>query len=327
MSHIFVLILTIFACVGNSLIQTKSADICMKTIKTMHCKDTFNIDYGNVGAVWSCYNNQENPVISTVPDWTVSSIVYVNGSLVDNMKVQAIYIINSDIRFIPRGLKTVLPSLKVLAILASGLLTVTKSNLEEFGSSLEYVAFSGNKLTSLDSDLFEFNRNLKGIYLYSNPLRHIEPKFFENLKGLKSLIYISLKETSCMDQYFWTENGVDILKFSWNHERCFNETARIESMLSSVNGRVHNSLINDMCLDETFESSTNMIVQSVEESAENSNARINSLESLVRNLMNDNIQLKQKIEKYTRRSNCRMDSLDEKLDRIINLLDKSVSNN
>lgn len=327
MSLIFPLILTIFACVGNSLMQTKSADICIKTMQSMHCKDTFNIDYGNVGAVWSCYNNKENPVISTIPDRTISSIVYVNGSLVDNMKVQAIYIINSDIRFLPRGLKTVLPSLKVLAIRTSGLLTVTKSNLEEFGGSLVYVAFDGNKLTSLDSDLFEFNSNLKGIYLYSNPLRHIEPKFFENLKSLKSLLYISLKETSCMDQYFWTDNSVDILKFIWNHERCFNETARIESMLSSVNGRVQNSLINEMCLDENLESSTSVILQSVEESAENSNARMNLLESLVRNLMNDNIELKQKIEKLTRRSNCRMDSLDEKLDRIINLLDKSVSNN
>lgn len=89
--------------------------------------------------------------------------------------------------YLPFGMNEVFPSLKTLQISYSGLLHLDQQDMKPFGSKLEYVGMSHNKLTALESDLFEFNTKLIHVDFSGNPLKYINPQFIGTMNTLNSL--------------------------------------------------------------------------------------------------------------------------------------------
>lgn len=193
-------------------IDTKNVEIICSTI------ETFIWNY--LGPVQRCLVDKST--MSKFPDSSVSSVIHSNKSHVTNLaQITALEIQGAkEVRFIPYGIKSKLPNLKGLSMNACGLLSVNKDNLKEFGTSLEGLFLTDNKLISIDANLLEHNPNLKVISLHTNPLRHINPEFFANLKSLENLKAVYLNPAGCISQDFDTSYGHDIAIFKWNNEKC-----------------------------------------------------------------------------------------------------------
>lgn len=169
----------------------------------------------------------------TMPGASISLVLHRNGMKVTNLAdIKRLEIYGATVNFIPTGIKRKFPNLRGLCIAASGLLSIDKENLREFGDTLENLDLYNNKLNFLDDDLFEFNRNLEVINLYENPIRHIENEFFTNLKKLRHIERISLVSVGCISQLFRTSDGHTIATYKWNNGKCTDKTARDETQLS-----------------------------------------------------------------------------------------------
>lgn len=259
------------------------------------------------------FNPSQN-IYRCIADSAIKSI-FPNSSLsskeasdIDEIIV-ALVIRYATVKFIPTGIQRKFPSLRRLLIGMSGLLSVNKEDLKEFGSSLESLELGGNEITSINSDLFKYNPNIKLITLWWNPIRHIEPEFFKNLRNLKSIQLVAinaLNDATCMNQEFNTALGDDIDTFEWNNGGCFNETARIETRLVPINARIEQSMSYGACLDAKIEKKTDQITETATKIAEVSVERFDHLDDA-------NMKLSQKVEKLK----CRIDSIEAKLDSLI----------
>lgn len=181
------------------------------------------------GSSWTC--NAGNSTISTIPGSSVSSFIYSNRTDVTNLShFERLNIIGASLlKFIPTDIGSKLSNLKVLSIQFSGLLSVNKENLKEFGNSILIIDLESNKITSINADLIEFNPNLKSIYLQGNPLRFIEPAFFANLKKLESIECVDLLSAGCTDQFVYIHEGLQNATIEWSTEDCTDESAKIET--------------------------------------------------------------------------------------------------
>lgn len=192
------------------------------------CSEILENGFGFVGTVLSC--QVDSSFTSLYPESSVSSVVHSNGSAVTNLRqIEAIYVQHATVKFIPTGIKSKFPNLKAIYIGLSGVLSVNKNNLKQFGDSLEYLYLAENSITSIDDDLFENNPNLKGIYFDSNPIRHIDTGFFTNLKKLEKIEYLSFYRVGCMDQEFKKTSGHQMATFTWNYKGCFDESAKVKT--------------------------------------------------------------------------------------------------
>lgn len=282
----------------NCSAQSVNVDIiCTRTERWIYHTD--------LGDIMSCLNIATpgpNTTVSSVPDASVTSFKNSNAQLIDIIdRFRWLQILGGDVKFIPKNIEKFLPNLIALDINNAGLLGVTKENLKGFGENLVRLSLQGNRLTSLNADLFEYNPNMNRIILSDNPFRHIDPDFFINLKNLGNLTRIDLRTSNCINQTFSNSTNNNIVTFKWTHN-CYNETARVESMLWPINGRAQHSLSNEICLEQKFEDSESMII---------------SLKNTVQTLVEDNMQLKKSVKK----TNCRIDSIDAKLEKIIKILE------
>lgn len=170
----------------------------------------------------------DKSLISTSPESSVSSVVHADGCDMKNPSIITGFIIKfATVKYIPTGFKTKFPSLKGLMIYESGLLSVSKSNLKEFGDSLRYLVLDRNLIIFIDADLFEFNPNLKEISFDGNPIRHINPDFFTNLKKLKFLQLAGFNSCGCIDQKF-NFLRQNISTFIWKILKCRDLYAKTE---------------------------------------------------------------------------------------------------
>lgn len=197
--------------------------------------------YDKVGSLLRCYWNVKD---STAFGSVVSSVVHTNKTTVKNVsQLKGLTITGAALKFIPFGIKGKFSNLKALLVFSTGLMSVTKENLKEFGKSLEHLDLQQNKIISINSDLFEYNINLKAIILKMNPLRHIDSDFFVNLKNLKYIELVNISgTTACMSQVFETEKGHDMANFMWNNLGCANVSAKIETQ-NLVNAELSNSFL------------------------------------------------------------------------------------
>lgn len=237
------------------LFSSKSVESCSEQITNVNifCSALGNYSFPSVGFVYECYHQGAPEIIVTVPDSQAVAVLHNNGSAVTQfLDIEALDIVFSRISFIPDGIKTLMPNLRVIRIRTSGLLSMNKENLRQFGNDLELASFVGNHLTSLDADLFEFNPNLRWISFSNNPIRHIDPRFFDHLPQMETLELVWLIHAGCMDQSFNVALG-DLNSFEWQNDNCFNETARVESMLHGINGRLLNNLNDNSCLRSDVE--------------------------------------------------------------------------
>lgn len=202
------------------------------------------------------HKDKDTPIIVTVPNSKASSVKFSNGTMIQDVSIPFLVIEYSKISFIPDEIATIFPQLKVLYIKNSGVFTLSKSNLEQFGELLEIVSFDGNELTSLDADLFDANPNLKAIYLAWNPIMYIEPDFFK-FKETPDLQFVNLNDLKCMSASY---TGGDIATKNWENTNCLNKASppsNVESILRELNGRTMHSLDNSFCLEQTFEKYSN----------------------------------------------------------------------
>lgn len=206
--------------------QNSSEENCF--IKII-CRSIGDVKWHFKGSHLTCVG--DDSIKSEFSDSLVSSVVHKNESEVSNLdEITGLFIFDAEeVKFIPSGLKKHFPILKGLRISSSGLLSVTKEDLKQFGSSLEHLSLFNNNIKSINADLFEYNPNLKAIFLVGNPIRHIDPEFFANLKQLKSLEVVSLSYFGNSGQEFSTSRGHDIATYKWNNENCTDSTAKIQA--------------------------------------------------------------------------------------------------
>lgn len=230
------LILTIVQCATHLV---ESQDCSMHKVYIV-CSNISIGEFPYVEDVLVCIGDKKMNL--TIPGSYVSSVVHSNGSKVTNHSdIEGLNIFDSTVHFIPNGIKSQFPKLKLLDIERSGLLSVKMENLRDFGDMLVFLDLHGNKLTSIDANLLDHNPNLQAIYLNGNPIRHIEPAFFTNLKSFKSIKQFNFESTGCINQDFDSPlYHHKIETYIWNYEKCTDETAKIETQ----------HLINEALCDE-----------------------------------------------------------------------------
>lgn len=269
--------IVVFVAYGISYVESQS---CTLQKVGIICDKVDSIEWSLLGKLRTCIGN--HLFNSTVPESSISSVVYSNGSDVFHYaNIEALQVESATVKFIPTGIMNKFRYIKALKIVHSGLLSVNKGNLKEFGDSLEFLNLNDNKLTILDGDLFEYNKNLKTANFIGNPIRHIDHAFFSNLNNLKNLHSIGLYEVLCMDQEFIASGGKNIATFKWKNEKCTDESARIETQ----------NLIKRLSCDED----NNKILKSVDD------------------LRND---LHQQIDELRKKS----ESMDKKLDTLLSIV-------
>lgn len=165
----------------------------------------------------------------TAPGSSVSSVIHSDALKVMNLwEIGVLHIEDATVKFIPLGIRTLIPKLRVLTIAKSGLLSVDKENLREFGDALKVINLHGNAITSIDADLFKYNPNIKSIYLNNNPIRYIDPEFFKSLRILEDIEEFEIKEVSCMDQEYKRFKD-NLKKLKWNSKKCNDRSAKTET--------------------------------------------------------------------------------------------------
>lgn len=182
----------------------------------------------------------------------MSKVINSDQSAVANIsQIKALYIVSATVKFIPYDIKAKFPNIEAITIDMSGLLSVNRDNLKEFGSSLEYLVLSNNLITTIDADLFSYNPNMKFIYLDFNPIQNIEAAFFTNLMNLKQVGYVYFQHVGCMNQYFNTESGHNLASFKWNNAGCTDRKAAIDTltMRMLVDVKRQQKLDNNVCSD------------------------------------------------------------------------------
>lgn len=225
---------------------------CSSSMKNVEltCSQIENKTLEVVGALLTCSSRLKQSIVSTDPGSSIVSVSFNNGSAATNLpKIRSLAIIFGTVKFIPSGLKSKFINLKALSIKYSGLLSINKENLREFGSSLEYLSLSCNLLISIDADLFDYSANLKVIGLRDNPIQFIEPGFFANIKSLKSVVIVNFNPTSCTNQRFDISERHDMKTFKWIFDKCINETARIEARLAPIRSQLQHFMNNERCLE------------------------------------------------------------------------------
>lgn len=125
------------------------------------------------------------------------------------------------VQFVPAALKEKFPHLTKFEIIRSGLTHLQREDMEQFGADLIHANFWKNSLSAIEGDLFEFNPNLKYIGLHNNFLKFIDPKLFVMIKKLKNIEVVEFLSSNCID----SEST-----FSWDYEKCNDETAKIENL-------------------------------------------------------------------------------------------------
>lgn len=175
-----------------------------------------------IGHLPTCITRKSMNVSTS--DASVTSIVDSNKSEIANTdKVGRLLVIDAFVKFIPAGIKEKFTNIKFLEIQYSGLLSLSKENLKQFGGSLEVLDLWGNKISYIDADLFQYNTNLKSLTLTNNPIRFFGPGFFENLKNMNSVFYVNLAVAGCINLLF------NPAKFTWDDEGCDDVTAETET--------------------------------------------------------------------------------------------------
>lgn len=224
----------------SSLTISKS---CLKPEEnvTIICNRVSFYHFQVVGRLLTCKSSNKS-MNSTIPESMLSSVVHANESEVKNInEIETLYVNNADVEFLPTGIKNKFKKLRALYIQSSKLLSITKENLEEFGSSLEFLWLPDNNIVAIEADLFEYNANIKVFSLNRNLVYYIEPAFFINLMRLKKIQNVNLQSIGCMDQEFDSTQGHNMKTFKWDDFKCHHGLVEIETLTKS-------SLDNELCM-------------------------------------------------------------------------------
>jgi len=130
----------------------------------------------------------------------VSNITGKHSMNYSNSDVTSLRISSLVCHYIPIGLTIFFPDLEILRIEKSGLRSIQKYDLYEFGN-LSYLLLNGNNLMTLDIGLFEFTHNLKHVNFLNNLIFHVDPMIFVDSENLKTVGLGLNTCTSGLDSY------------------------------------------------------------------------------------------------------------------------------
>lgn len=187
----------------------------------IECKQIFKAKWTFLVEEYFVCIDWPSSLIVNQPNLEIGEVFHSNGTTIEDLdKIEALDIWFAKAKYLPNGIKKKFPKLKAIRFSSCGLSHLTKKNMRQFGSDLEYASFQNNSIATLDEDLFEFNSNLKIISFRNCPLKFINLKFFEHLKNLKHVDRVYLRDNECIDQDFNSADGVDIKTFVWKFENC-----------------------------------------------------------------------------------------------------------
>lgn len=183
-------------------------------ITTLCITDAFEIDlicetiedreWDDVNTVRTCTN--KNIEVRT-RDTKISQLLDKFGNdLTDVYLIEALAVQDTDMNFIPKGLKAACPKLKALSLRNTGIKSVKREDLQQFGNDLELISFRACYIIALDSNIFADNPNLKFISFQSNHLRYIESGFFSNVRSLNKLEVLNFIDCKCINRFFTPSN-------------------------------------------------------------------------------------------------------------------------
>lgn len=192
------------------------------------CESVEDQEWEHFEAVLTCVNkvlevNHQDTEVEQVLDKFGNDISEV-------FNIEALDIQETDMKFIPKGIKTVCPRLKALNLRNTGLMSMKREDFTPFGSELEYVSFRANNIIALDSDIFADNPNIKFISFQSNRLRFIEPEFFENARKLTQLAALNMIDCTCISKYY-TSNSLSEFNERSEDYKCNDPTAKTDDSL------------------------------------------------------------------------------------------------
>lgn len=160
----------------------------------------YNQEWEHVGKLFTCLNED---IHVDHPDTEIDQVLDSFGNdISDECEIEGIEIKKTIVKVIPKGIKKLCPQLKAISFHNTGIVSVKPDDMKQFGSDLEYISLSANKIIALDANIFTDNVNLKFINLRSNNLRFIESQFFENIRKLSELKAVNLIDCTCINRYF-----------------------------------------------------------------------------------------------------------------------------
>lgn len=154
------------------------------------CQYTRTSYWDFLGNLNSCYGaevevfNRESEVNNTVKSNDIQAILFT---------------FRSKLHFMPAKMKDNYPKLRALLFQGQPMESLSKFDLKQFGSDLEYFDMQGFRLRYITQDLFIYNPNIMCIKFHGNSLKYIDVKFFENIPRMRKLEMISLVSDPCVD--------------------------------------------------------------------------------------------------------------------------------
>lgn len=138
-------------------------------------------------------------------------------------KIEGFRLESCAVKFLPKGIMNIFPSLKSLQIRNTQLQQLTIEDMNQFGNKLEYLTISNNSIRFLPAHLFDYNPKLKILRIYEHRLNIVEGGFFENLNKLYN-VYVAEFLFRCMNQSFERNStfaAESFYKVKWEHA-CYN---------------------------------------------------------------------------------------------------------
>lgn len=114
----------------------------------------------------------------------VTSVTGVHESGKSNMDVLHFDSQNKIFNYFPQNLNNFFGNINHILIYSANISTLTKKDLQQFGSKLQKFWFYKNQLEVLEADLFEDTPNIEWIYLDENKLKFVERGTFVKLQKL-----------------------------------------------------------------------------------------------------------------------------------------------
>lgn len=91
--------------------------------------------------------------------------------------------------FFLQNIKNFFKNVQKIYFVNANLSTISKYDLQPFGSQLMAFWFGSNNFEAIESDLFDFTPNIKFIEVYSNKIKYVGDGVFNNLKNLTHLSF------------------------------------------------------------------------------------------------------------------------------------------
>lgn len=199
--------------------------------RSVKCETIKKFMWSKVGLISTC--KASSSIEINTFETEIADIVDSKGySLRKSNNILGLWIKNAKVSFIPGNVKTIFPQLKALSVENSGLLTLDKEDMRQFGGDIIQISFFDNSIRALKGDLFEFNNNLEYVDFSSNPIEFIDARIFDNFGGD---IEMKLFNTNCTSDQFQIVSSDDLgdQKLQWisKMRRCNKEDILIEDLL------------------------------------------------------------------------------------------------